>query len=149
MKRRCYNPKDSGYKNYGGRGISVYKGWMDFPMFKDWALLNGYKTNLTIDRVDNDGNYEPSNCRWADKKTQANNTRKNKIYEFNGDKGTMAFFAEKYNVAYGNLVHRLKSGYPIEAALFAKPQSGPRSKEKLFQGVSTRRVKNPTTFIAS
>lgn len=146
MKHRCFNEKDAGYKNYGGRGITVCKEWLDFVVFKNWALSNGYNKTLTIDRINNDGNYEPSNCRWADKKTQANNTRRNKIYEFNGDRGTVAFFAEKYNKTYANVIHRLKKGYPIEAALFSTPQTGPKAKEKILNGTPTRRIKNPIAF---
>ena len=77
MKNRCANPKNQSYKYYGGRGISVYKEWIsNYQAFKFWALLNGYADNLTIDRIDHYGNYEPNNCRWI---TQSENTRKSNI----------------------------------------------------------------------
>lgn len=81
MLLRCNYPKAAGYKNYGGRGISVCQEWSkDYISFRDWALVNGYKENLTIDRINNDGNYEPSNCRWATYKEQNNNSRNCKTY---------------------------------------------------------------------
>ncbi len=76
MKQRCNNPNASGYKNYGGRGISVCNEWeKSSEAFYDWALANGYAPGLQIDRIDNDGNYEPSNCRWVTPKENASNRR--------------------------------------------------------------------------
>lgn len=74
MKTRCYNPKHKAFHRYGGRGITVCNQWLDdFSSFKEWAVNNGYSDDLSIDRINNDGNYEPSNCRWATAKMQANN----------------------------------------------------------------------------
>ena len=76
MKRRCFNPNDPNYKNYGGRGITVCKSWDNsFEAFERWALSHGYADNLTIDRIDNNGNYEPRNCLWI---TRSENASKRK-----------------------------------------------------------------------
>lgn len=73
MKQRCLNPKNTFYPRYGGRGIKICEAWMDFVPFMNWSLSNGYNDTLTIDRINNDGNYEPSNCKWSTQKEQAQN----------------------------------------------------------------------------
>lgn len=86
MKQRCLNMNDKGYKNYGGRGITVCDEWKnDFISFYQWSVNNGYQEGLTIDRINNNGNYEPSNCRWTDNFTQQSNTRKNVYLTIDGE----------------------------------------------------------------
>ena len=83
MKHRCHNSADANFQHYGGRGISVCDEWRNsFKEFQDWALSNGYRQGLTIDRINNDGNYEPSNCRWTTMSEQNRNQRpRRKSYE--------------------------------------------------------------------
>ena len=87
MLQRCINPKATGYDRYGGRGISVCEEWQDFKVFNEWSLANGYKEGLTIDRNNNDGNYEPSNCSWETRCIQSRNTSKLRKNNTSGYKG--------------------------------------------------------------
>lgn len=86
MKNRCLNPNVKCYKSYGGRGISVCDEWKNsFTKFSEWSFENGYKEGLTLDRIDVNRNYEPSNCRWVDMKTQNNNRRNNVKIDIDGE----------------------------------------------------------------
>lgn len=91
IKSRCLNKNVSCYKNYGGRGIKICSDWeYSFESFRDWALSNGYKEELSIDRINVNGNYEPSNCRWANAKLQANNKTNNHIIKYKGERKTLS-----------------------------------------------------------
>lgn len=95
MKKRCYNPKNKRYSRYGGRGISVCEEWKEnFQMFYEWAMANGYTDELTIDRINVNGNYEPSNCRWVTVKEQQRNTSRNRFITVNGVTRTVSEWAE-------------------------------------------------------
>lgn len=120
MKQRCYNPNCEKYPRYGGRGITVCDEWRNNPQaFYDWSMENGYADDLTIDRINNDGNYEPSNCRWATAKQQ-NNNRTHKTYTYNGETKTLSQWADKLGVCDQTLYSRLKNGWSIEKT-FAEP----------------------------
>lgn len=99
MKERCYNKRAINYKNYGGRGIVICDEWLkDNMSFYVWAIKNGYKKGLSIDRIDCNGNYEPSNCRWATKKEQNRNKRTNVFIECNGKCLCVAEWAEIFGI---------------------------------------------------
>lgn len=124
IKTRCYNKNDPGYKNYGSRGIVMCDEWKnDFMNFRNWATTHGYNDNLSIDRVNNDGNYEPSNCRWATLEQQGNNKRNNHLIEYNGEIHTLQEWCEKINIKYATLESRLRIGWSIERA-FTTPVRG-------------------------
>jgi hypothetical protein len=91
--------------------------WLDYQTFKRWALANGYKDNLTIDRIDVNGDYEPNNCRWVTNKENANNKRTNRYLEYQGQVKTMTEWAEEYHIKVGTLWARLNKGWTIEKAL--------------------------------
>jgi hypothetical protein len=117
MIKRCEKPNSEQARLYKGRGIKVCDEWHNFETFRDWSLTNGYSENLTIDRIDNNGNYEPSNCRWADLITQANNKRTNRRIEYNGETKTLAQWARVFHIKYQKLWLRLKRGWEFERAV--------------------------------
>jgi len=118
MLQRCENPNFTTYKDYGGRGIRVCEEWHDAKIFIDWALANGWREGLTIDRINNNGNYEPSNCRWVTRKEQARNKRNNHLITFNEKTQPMAQWAEEVNISVQTLSARINQyHWPIERAL--------------------------------
>lgn len=119
MKNRCSNNHDKYYKNYGGRGITVCDEWLhNFQLFYDWSVSNGYKDDLTLDRMNNNGNYCPENCRWASRTEQMNNMRANRILEYNGEKKTMAQWAEVVGIPRYVINSRINNyGWSIKDAL--------------------------------
>lgn len=117
MKRRCMNPSTKHYERYGGRGISVCDEWKaSFESFRDWAFANGYKEGLSIDRIDNNGNYCPENCRWANSYTQAKNKRNNVWITFHGTTMILSEWARMLHITPHCLWKRLKN-HTIEEAL--------------------------------
>ena len=134
INKRCFKNNCEEYKNYGGRGITVCKEWQKiggFYSFVIWALNNGYNPKLTIDRINNDGNYEPNNCRWVTRLEQNNNTRKNRFITAFGETDTLSNMARKYNVNVDCLWSRLNAGWNIEKALSTKVRNGNYKKAKL------------------
>ena len=136
LRQRCNNPKHASYHNYGGRGITVCEEWdKSFQAFYDWSYANGYSTEnqkdeklkLTIDRIDNNGNYEPSNCRWVDRKTQTRNMRTTRFITFNGQNKSVSEWCEIYGIKLQTFNTRIRNGWTIEEAL-TKPIGSKKSK---------------------
>lgn len=118
MKQRCYSPNCKAYKDYGGRGIKICSEWLeDFRSFYNWAINSGYKEDLTIDRIDVNGNYEPSNCRWVDDFTQRRNKRNNQYITINGNKKVLNDWAKIYGIKPNIVRNRIKLGWSIKEAI--------------------------------
>ena len=118
IKQRCNKPDCKEYKNYGGRGIKLCYEWnIDFLNFYNWSINNGYADNLTIDRIDVNGNYEPSNCRWVSYKVQNNNKRNNFLVTIYNRTQTLSEWCDEKNLNYSKIQSRLKRGWLLEDAM--------------------------------
>ena len=118
MKYRCENKNGTKYNCYGGRGISVCDEWKDFNAFKEWALSNGYDDTLTLDRIDTDGNYEPSNCRFITIQEQQYNKRTNHLITYNGKTQTLTEWAVERGIKRNTLDARInRSRWDVGRAL--------------------------------
>lgn len=118
MKARCFNEHTIAYKDYGGRGITVCDEWANnYESFRDWANDNGYEENLSIDRIDNNGMYEPKNCRWVTSVDQANNRRSNHNVTLNGETHNVTEWASILGVNPKSIFSRLYAGWDTESAL--------------------------------
>ena len=111
MRNRCNNRKNVHYSRYGGRGIKVCDEWQrSFESFHAWAIANGYSDDLTIDRIDVNGNYEPSNCRWITMSQQQYNKSNKRLVTVNGETKTISQWAECTGIKYDTIWRRVKRG---------------------------------------
>lgn len=118
MKQRCYNPKAQKFENYGGRGVRVCKEWNNYENFHSWAMENGYEEGLTLDRINNDGDYEPNNCRWVTYSEQSLNSRTNHLMTYKGETKTLKEWAEIFGMNYSTLSARINDYFwDIKTAL--------------------------------
>jgi hypothetical protein len=116
MKDRCYSVKDKEYRNYGGRGIVVCQRWLE--SFEHFLTDMGQPPRgFSLDRIDNDGNYEPSNCRWASSAAQGRNRRTNVLIEWKGETRCVTEWAELLNVPSRLIFKRLRMGWSFERAI--------------------------------
>jgi hypothetical protein len=117
MRQRCENPNDLAYKNYGGRGISICERWKTFENFA--ADMGAMPDDHSLERIDVNGNYEPSNCRWATDLEQSRNTRKTRWIEYCGVRACLAEWSDRTGMRRGTISARLKNGWSVERALTA------------------------------
>lgn len=129
IRERCENPKNPSYHRYGGRGIKVCERWQTFENFRDDMGEKPSKDH-SIDRMDNDGNYEPDNCRWATRLEQTWNTRRNRYFELNGENLILSEWARRLGTSTDTIDMRLKAGWPLEKALTHPVMPKPRKSAK-------------------
>ena len=134
MKNRCYRTSDRHFNDYGGRGITVCDEWLeDFLNFYSWAINNGYQEGLEIDRIEVNGNYEPSNCRWITHKEQQFNKRNNKRFYYNGKNLTLPEWSEILHISPDTLFSRIyKRGWSVERALTEPVHTQSRNKKAKY-----------------
>jgi hypothetical protein len=125
MRKRCNDPANKRWENYGGKGVKVCAEWDDYGIFREWALSHGYSDNLTIDRIDVNGDYCPDNCRFADAKTQSNNTTRNIYVEYDGKTYTLSTLADYLGYTYSTIKHRYDRGWSIERIVSQPPRCRP------------------------
>lgn len=130
MKQRCYNVNNKNYEDYGARGIHICEEWKtDYQTFYDWAITNGYQEGLSIDRIEVNESYKPSNCRWVNQKIQCNNTRTNRHITYNEITHTLAEWSDLYKINEETLSCRLSRGWDMTTALTA-----PKNYQYNFKG---------------
>jgi hypothetical protein len=117
MNARCSKPSNGDYAQYGGRGIRVCAEWQEFPVFAAWALANGYADHLSIDRENPDGNYAPTNCRWATTLQQGENKRSSRRLTYNGETLLIAEWARRTGIPRQTIRNRIERGDSPEECL--------------------------------
>ena len=123
MIKRCYKEKHRSYEQYGGRGIKVCDEWRKNKiLFFEWAIKQGYSDNLTLDRIDVNGDYSPENCRWVDWNTQENNRTNNVRIVIGKENKTLAEWSRLSGVLSDTIAYRLKKGWNPEDAIFTPPK---------------------------
>jgi hypothetical protein len=120
IKTRCFNENSEYYRDYGGRGIAMCAEWLDFLVFYEWALKNGYQDDLEIDRIDVNGNYEPANCRFVTEKEQTINRRVTRFYTIGNKTLCLNDWCDIYKMKFNTVSERLERGWDIKKALGIK-----------------------------
>lgn len=142
MKQRCLNPKAQQFKNYGARGIKICRRWLE--SYENFLADMGEKPNdMTLDRINTNGDYEPSNCRWSTIFEQNQNKRSCHYLEFNGEIKPLRVFAREFNIHEATLLHRIKKGISIEEAL-----KTPVNRAKSMAAKAMNKIKHRTAIAA-
>lgn len=128
MRKRCENRACKDYPHYGGRGIRVCREWQDFYAFRDWALANGYRNDLTLDRVCNSKGYAPWNCRWISRKAQSYNRGTNTRLKVGRRMCTIEEWADEKGLLPSTIIRRLERGWSPEEAVMT-PNNSKRKKK--------------------
>ena len=117
IRKRCYDPKNPYYKHYGARGIALCAAWQDYSPFRIWAVSSGYRKGLQLDRIDNDGNYEPTNCQWVTHQQNNWNRRDTIMVEWEGKTVPLAKLAKQYGKTPALVNGRYKRGWHVRKCL--------------------------------
>lgn len=136
IKERCKNKKSKAYKHYGARGIAICGEWLIYENFKKWALKNGYKDGLEIDRIDVNGNYDPENCKWSTRMEQCNNKNNNIFITIDGEKHTLFEWCRLKNIHYNTVSQRIKNGWSEKDAIFTKVNKSMRNNNVKFYTIN-------------
>lgn len=128
MRQRCKNKNASNYYRYGGRGIKICEEWNLFEAFYKWCIESGFEAGMTIDRIDNNGNYSPENCRWADRITQGNNKSNNKKIVYRGVPLSLNQIERMTGIDRRTIAYRVKSGWDAEKIVNTPAKFGNRIK---------------------
>lgn len=124
MVRRCTNPESKDWSRYGGRGITIFEEWMDVRAFVEWAMGSGYKENVTIERIDFNGNYNPENCTWILNEKQSHNTSRNKFLTFQGETHHVMDWSRITGIHFQTILRRMRVGWTTKDVLMKKPIRG-------------------------
>ena len=137
MKRRTENPQDAAYEDYGGRGIAVCDEWNKYSAFKEWAISNGYNDSLTIERIDVNSGYYPSNCKWIPVNEQAKNRRSCHFITIKNETKCVSEWAKEFGIKPRIVLERMRSGWSAEDALFAPimPRRKHEKQSVCFDGI--------------
>ena len=141
IRNRCLSPKNNCYKNYGGRGISICPEWDYYPVFRKWALANGYKESLTIDRFDTNGDYSPLNCHWVTMEENLKKRTVNKFYVYDNEVYTTRSLSNRISINYCALKMRIRRNGEQKTLQWLKDSRGLDVKPISLSEIESQRLR--------